>query len=33
MARFGKTMSENDKPYRDWVKDATRGILWILSCI
>ena len=22
MARFGKTMSDNDKPYRDWVKDA-----------
>ena len=22
MARFGKTMSDNDKPYKDWVKDA-----------
>ena len=22
MARFGKTMSENNKPYKDWVKDA-----------
>ena len=22
MARFGKTMSENDKPYRDCLKDA-----------
>tara|TARA_R100001463_G_C3477444_1_gene216567 strand:- start:562 stop:831 length:270 start_codon:yes stop_codon:yes gene_type:complete len=22
MVRFGKTMSENDKPYKDWVKDA-----------
>jgi len=22
MARFGKTMSDNDKPYRDWVKEA-----------
>ena len=22
MARFGKTMSDNHKPYRDWVKDA-----------
>ena len=22
MARFGKTMSKNDKPYKDWVKDA-----------
>ena len=22
MARFGKTISENKKPYTDWVKDA-----------
>ena len=22
MARFGKTMSENNKPYKDWVIDA-----------
>ena len=22
MKRFGKTMSDNDKPYKDWVKDA-----------
>ena len=22
MARFGKTMSENHKPYSEWVKDA-----------
>ena len=22
MARFGKTMSDNAKPYKDWVKDA-----------
>jgi hypothetical protein len=22
MARFGKTMSDNNKPYADWVKDA-----------
>ena len=22
MANFGKTMSENNKPYKDWVKDA-----------
>ena len=22
MARFGKTMLDNDKPYKDWVKDA-----------
>tara|TARA_E500000305_G_C3998743_1_gene226069 strand:- start:192 stop:458 length:267 start_codon:yes stop_codon:yes gene_type:complete len=22
MARFGKTMSENNKPYSEWVKDA-----------
>ena len=22
MARFGKPMSENNKPYKDWVKDA-----------
>ncbi len=22
MKRFGKTMSDNGKPYKDWVKDA-----------
>ena len=22
MARFGQTMYDNDKPYKDWVKDA-----------